>query len=209
MDLPIHHQQIIMENQKSNLEYIKIAYENKTIILKDFLEDIEKNKHIPDFNIQEHYDNHYKSRFAAIGGQISGYVRNFKSCLIMELLLFMKSKYDMTLFTLKMYQTYSKELFNSSPTQKDLIPLLNKDIDLKKKLSEKKKTFKFTHVSKMSWLNILGDGVNDEMKSIFNDYYDGFTKQRMSLKDICEVEDNAVRILLKSSKNNNENKKED
>lgn len=209
MKLQIEQHQVIINSQQTNLNLIKVFYEEKTALLKEFLEDVEKNKHRADFNIQEHYDNHYKSKFAAVGGKISGCVRNFKSCLIMQLLIFMKSKYDMNLFTLKMYQTYSKVLFNSSPTQRELIPLLNNEIDLKKKLKEKKETFKVTHVSKMSWLNILGDGVNDEMRSIFDDYYKEFTKQRISLKDICDVEDKAVRILLKPSKNNNENKKED
>ncbi len=209
MKLQIEQHQVIINSQQTNLNLIKEFYKEKTALLKEFLEDIEKNKHRSDFNIQEHYDNHYKSKFAAVGGKISGCVRNFKSSLIMQLLIFMKSKYDMNLFTLKMYQTYSKVLFDSSPTQKELIPLLNNEIDLKKKLKAKKETFKESHVSKMSWLNILGDFVNDEMRSIFDDYYNDFIKQRMSLKGICEQEENEVRILLKSSKNNNETKKED
>lgn len=209
MELQIEQHQIIINSQQNNLNLIKEFYKEKTALLKEFLEDIEKNKHRSDFNIQDHYDNNYKSKFAAIGGKISGCVRNFKSCLIMQLLIFMKSKYNMDLFTLKMYQTYSKVLFNSSPTQKELIPLLNNEIDLKKKLKEKKETFKVTHVSKMSWLNILGDGVNDEMRSIFDDYYKEFFKQRMQLKNVCEQEDNTVQILLKSSRNDNKNKKGD
>lgn len=209
MDLPIHHNQSIMEKQKSNLEHIKQAYDFKLLILREFLQDIEENKHKQNFDINAHYQTYYAPRFAAIGGTISGYVRNFKNHLIMELLVFMKSKYErMDLFTMKMYQTYSKEVFNSSPTQKNIIPLLNNKINLEQKLKDKKETFGHSHVSKMSWLNILGDGVNDEMRSIFNNYYNGFIGQRILLKEVCAVEENEVKLILKTSKENNENKKE-
>lgn len=210
MELPIYHQQKIMAKQQSNLSYIKQSYDFKLMILKEFLEDIEQNKHKQNFDINAHYQAFYAPKFAAIGGTISGHVRNFKNYLIMELLVFMKSKYEtMDLFTMKMYQTYSKEVFNSSPTQKNIIPLLNNEINLEQKLKDKKETFGHSHVSKMSWLNILGDGVNDEMKSIFNEYYNRFISQRISLKKICEEEENAVKLILKSSKDNKETKKEE
>lgn len=210
MELPIHHDQKIMATQKSNLEHIKQAYDFKLMILKEFLQDIEENKHKQDFDINTHYQTYYAPRFAAIGGTISGYVRNFKNNLIMELLVFMKSKYErMDLFTMKMYQTYSKKVFNSSPTQKDIILLLNDKINLEQKLKDKKETFGHSHVSKLSWSNILGDYVNDEMSSIFNNYYNGFISQRILLKEVCSVEENEVKLILKTSKENNENKKEE
>lgn len=211
MELPTHYQESINLEHTAKLMSIKRAYEDKKTLLQEFLEDIENNKHKSDFNINEHYKNHYLSQFASIGGRISGHVRHFKNYLIMDLLNFMKTEFKekMDLFTLKMYQRYSKEVFNSSPTQKDLLEFLNKDINLEQKLKDKKETFKYSHVSKMSWLNILGDGVNDEMRSIFDQYYGAFLHERKLLKEVCAIEENAVRLILKSSKNNNETKKED
>ncbi|EHK7406481.1 hypothetical protein I6Z00_004247 [Vibrio parahaemolyticus] len=211
MELPIHYQESINLEHAFKLMSIKTAYDDKKILLQEFLEDIEKNKHKPDFNVNEHYKNFYLSQFASIGGRISGHVRHFKNYLIMDLLNFMRTEFKekMDLFTLKMYQRYSKEVFNSSPTQQDLIPFLNKDISLDQKLKDKKETFKHSHVSKMSWLNILGDGVNEEMRSIFNKYYDAFIYERKLLKEVCVNEENAVKLILRSSKKNNKTEKEE
>lgn len=209
MELPIHHNQNIMEKHKTNLEYIKQSYDYKLSILKEFLKDVENNKHKPDFDINEHYQTYYASRFAAIGGTISGHVRNFKNYLIIELLLFMKSKYErMDLFTMKMYQTYSKKVFNSSPTQKDIISLLNNEMILEQKLKDKKEVFGHSHISKMSWSNILGDYVNDEINSIFKEHYNEFINQRILLKEICSNAEDSVKLILKTSRDKNENQKE-
>lgn len=208
MDLPIHHNHSIMEKQKSNLAHIKQAYDFKLLILREFLQDVEQKKHKQNFDINAHYQTYYASRFAGIGGTISGHVRNFKNHLIMELLVFMKSKYEkMDLFTMKMYQAYSKEVFDSSPTQQNIIPLLNNKINLEQKLKDKKETFGHSHVSKMSWLNILGDNVNNEMRSVFKNYYNEFIRQRIILSNICTNEENEVKAILKASKK--ENKKEE
>lgn len=210
MELPTRHHNYIIDMQEINLELIENLYSLKLSILRDFLNDVEKYKHKQNFDINEHYQNYYAKQFASIGGKVSGYVRCFKNELILELLLFMKYEYQkMDLFTLKMFQAYSKEVFDSSPTQKSLIKLLNNEIDLEQKLKEKKETFGHSHVSKMSFLNILGDGVNSEMKSIFKSYYGAFIEQRINLMEIFKNEEDEAKAILKAAKDEMENKKEE
>ena len=200
-----------IEHKKwKNLSLISGLYDDKLLLLQDILADFEKNKGNPDFDFNVHYQTEYAPKFAAIGGKISGNVRNFKNHLMMEILVCMKSNYStMNFFTLKMYEKYSKEVFGASPTNKVLIALLNDSIDLKQKLIDKKEEFGHSHISKLSWSNILGDGVNDEIKNMFDMYYGEFIQERKKLKMRIKDKENAVKLILKSSKDNEETKKEE
>lgn len=192
---------------KLTLIEIKYLYKDKAKYLIKFLEEVEREKYDKTFDLNELYELKYAFIFASIGGKISGKVRELKSSIIIDLLEYLtKNHLEMNSFTLKMYQSYSKEVFGSSPSQKKLLSLLNKEISLDKKLETKRRLFKHSHVSKISFSNILGDDVNEEIREVFDKYYCDFKHELELLRQDCKSKEKEVRLILKASK---ENKKEE
>lgn len=195
---------VINESKSSNLDKIKGLYNEKLQLLNKLLEEFNNNKNNPNFDFQEHYSNNYASRFASIGGKISGCVRNYKNILMLSILEYLKNEYENSIgyFTLTMYEGLSKVLFDISPTMKGLLTLLNKN-NLNSKLQNKKKKFGF-HISKMKFDKVLEKEVIEEVKSFFDIQYSDFLKERKKLRKDLISKENEIKIFLKENNNNGE-----
>lgn len=190
--------------EKESLSKIEILYQKKLKLLEQLLKEFNENIGNENFDFNDHYQNFYSKRFASIGGEISGVVRFQKNILIMEILSFLKLKFkDETKFlTLKMYENFSRFLFKSAPSNKDLKVFLDIDMSLNQKLRMKKEILGH-HISKMNFNDILGDNETKKYQEIFNKIYDDFLKKRMALRiEILPLE-TEIKAILK------ENKKDD
>ncbi len=190
----------INESKISNLDQIKGLYNEKLQLLKKLLEELNNNKNNPNFDFQDHYLNNYAPRFASIGGQISGCVRNYKNVLMISILAYLKEEYKDSIgyFTLTMYESFSKVLFDISPTMKGLLTLLNNS-DLNSKLKSKNKRFGF-HVSKINFETILEEEKIEEIKKIYETKYSEFLKTRKQLRKDLISKENEIKKILKESK---------
>lgn len=196
---------VINNSKSSNLDKINALYNEKLGLLNSLLEDFNNNKNNPNFDFTDHYLINYAPRFSSIGGKISGCVRNYKNILMVSILEYLKkeNKDKMEFFSLKMYEEFSRFLFDASPKNKDLIPLLLNNDDLEYKGMMKKNTFGF-HISTMKFDAILGNEITEEVKSFFEIKYSEFLKERETSRQALISKENEIKKILKENKDNGE-----
>ncbi|WP_045405714.1 hypothetical protein [Vibrio jasicida] len=176
------------------------AMKNK--VLKEFLKEfLETPKPVWGFTIGEVQAiwSPYEKKMKSIGGQISGQSRYYKSKLAMYFLTILtkQNKEYFKYYTSLNYQMYSKFVFNTAPTKKTLLPLINNEMDWQKKNEikpqYKNKAYFESYLNRNNELKeddrtLFMHGFDDdeclwELSDSFLDYYAPFREEIKNIKD--------------------------
>lgn len=186
------------QTKKECLTEVEALNIQKIELLKAFLKEIHELEPLPlpffySYSEIEAIWYPYELKIHAIGGKISGLTRKYKSAIAMYMLTLLveKNKKYFDYYTSMNFQLYSKFIFNTSPTKKSLLPLINNTIPWQKKneemphLATKKRFMGYLMFSES--LTVYSE---EEYKLLdrFNHYYDAFKIETEEIKTRYKLE---------------------
>lgn len=174
--------------------------EKKFKILEKFLNEIELNKHNEDYNIGEEYNEKIKPQMLSFGGKISGQVRKFKSELVMYILecLIEENKNFFEDFASLNYIIFSKIYFDTAPTKKTILKLLDKNIGWQDR-NFNNPNYRNKDNFEAFMTNLIYENEDDSFKIFFEVSYRDFQKEIFLIGQQSKEKLNEIKLLIKDS----------
>jgi hypothetical protein len=191
--------------QNDNLKALMIddvnsLNEKKFKILEKFLNEIEQNKHNPVYDIDYEYNEKIKPQILSFGGKISGKVRKYKSNLVMYILecLINENKNFFEDFASLNYIIFSKMYFDTAPTKKTILKLLDKNVGWQDR-NFNNKNYRNKEKFETFMMNFINENEDDSFKCFFEVSYRDFQKEIFKISQISKEKLNEVKLLIKDS----------
>lgn len=191
--------------QNDNLKALMIddvnsLNEKKFKLLEKFLNEIEQNKHNENYDIGYEYNEKIKPQILSFGGKISGKVRKYKSNLVMYILecLIQENKNFFEDFASLNYIIFSKMYFETAPTKKTILKLLDQNIDWKNR-NFNNPSYRNKDNFEVFMTNFINENEDDSFKYFFETSYTDFQKEIFQIGQLSKQKLNEIKLLIKDS----------
>lgn len=174
--------------------------EKKFKVLEKFLNEIEQNKHDTNYDIDYEYNEKIKPQILSFGGKISGKVRKYKSNLVMYILecLIDENKNFFEDFASLNYIIFSKMYFDTAPTKKTILNLLDENVDWKNR-NFNNPNYRNKDNFEAFMTNFINENEDDSFKYFFETSYSDFQKEIFQIGQISKQKLNEIKLLIKDS----------
>lgn len=172
--------------------------EKKFKVLKAFLNEIEINKHNQNYDIDYEYNEKIKPQILSFGGKISGKVRKYKSNLVMYILecLIDENKNFFEDFASLNYIIFSKMYFETAPTKKTILKLLDQNINWKNR-NFNNPNYRNKDNFETFMTNFINENEDDSFKYFFETSYRDFQKEIFVIGQTSKEKLNEIKLLIK------------
>ena len=180
------------------IDEVNSLNEKKFKVLEKFLNEIELNKHDPNYDIDYEYNEKIKPQILSFGGKISGKVRKFKSGLVMYILecLIQENKNFFEDFASLNYIIFSKMYFDTAPTKKTILKLLDENVDWKNR-NFNNPNYRNKDNFETFMTNFINENQDDSFKIFFEVSYRDFQKEIFVIGQQSKEKLNEIKLLIK------------